>query len=210
MPFSYAIDTKDIIVRTCPEWNALVDQFEQLGPRSEDILGTSFLDHMGSPDLRQIYRELVSRTRMTGKTLEFPFRCDTPTLRRFMRVTLRCTADRAQIEFISTVIRQENRPYQALLDLRRQRNSSLIRVCGWCKRVRTSAGWIEIEQAIFHLGLAEKQEVPVLSHGVCPECMRQVLRKQLKNLTGAADEDDCSPDSIHPVVAHAGGMRLWC
>jgi hypothetical protein len=97
VPFSYTIDEQGMIVQTCPEWDALVDQFEQLGPRSGDILGTSFLDHMGSPDLRQIYRELVARTRMTGKTLRFPFRCDTPTQtsptrsKRTMAVRTRCT-----------------------------------------------------------------------------------------------------------------------
>jgi len=178
VPFSYTIDAKDIIVRTCPEWDALVDQFEELGPRSEDILGTSFLDHMGSPDLRQIYRELVARTRMTGKTLRIPFRCDTPTRRRFMSVTLRCAAEHRGIEILSTVVRQENRSYQALLDLRQRRNSFLIRVCGWCKRFRTPAGWVEIEQAILRLGLADKPDVPALSHGVCPECMQRVLREQ--------------------------------
>jgi hypothetical protein len=48
-------------------------------------------------------------------------------------------------------------------------------VCGWCKRVRHGAGWLDVEDALAQLELSPGRE-PSLTHGICPSCLARVLK----------------------------------
>ncbi|UCF37110.1 MAG: hypothetical protein JSU96_20360, partial [Acidobacteriota bacterium] len=62
-----------------------------------------------------LYIELANRVRTTGLPISFPYRCDSPDCRGFMEMKISpCSAN--EIEFTSTLIREEYRERQPLLD----------------------------------------------------------------------------------------------
>jgi len=52
----------------------------------------------------------------------------------------------------------------------------VLRIGSWCKRVYTDAAWLEVEDAVERLGLFESEELPAISHGMCPSCETGLLK----------------------------------
>jgi hypothetical protein len=50
-----------------------------------------------------------------------------------------------------------------------------LTVCGWCKRVRDGARWLDIERVLAQLELSDGRELS-LTHGICPSCLARVLK----------------------------------
>lgn len=75
-------------------------------------------------------------------------------------------------------------------DLRRARDevrqlSGLLPICASCKRIRDDRGyWHQVEQYIQSHSGAE------FTHGICPECMRQLYPRVADRVLGPAEETD--------------------
>jgi hypothetical protein len=52
------------------------------------------------------------------------------------------------VEFTSQVVQEELRPKVDFLDWQETRSLSIVVICGWCKRIRSVIGWLEIEEAV--------------------------------------------------------------
>ncbi|HJV39248.1 MAG TPA: hypothetical protein VJ528_10450 [Geothrix sp.] len=64
------------------------------------------------------------------------------------------------------------RPDAARLAALRARDG-LVHVCGWCRKVRTDKGeWVTAEPALLD------RAGPVLTHGVCPDCAKAIVRQR--------------------------------
>jgi hypothetical protein len=59
--------------------------------------------------------------------------------------------------------------------------SELLRVCAWCYRAHRG-GWRDIEEVVADEHLLERPTVPVVTHGICDDC-----------LAGAAAQLDPAP-----------------
>lgn len=59
--------------------------------------------------------------------------------------------------------------------------SGLLPICGWCKKVRDDSGyWSNVE------GYLKRSSGLEITHGICPECSKQVLVELNKDLDPAA------------------------
>jgi hypothetical protein len=47
-------------------------------------------------------------------------------------------------------------------------------MCSWCKAVDVEGRWCEVEQAVIALRLFDGDDVPAISHGICPQCHSQM------------------------------------
>jgi hypothetical protein len=74
------------------------------------------------------------------------------------------------VQFESVVLASELRVQQPLWDRYIARGEDFVRVCSSCKRVEMPREWVEVEDAIRRRGLFERQDMPRLSHGICPDC----------------------------------------
>jgi hypothetical protein len=79
------------------------------------------------------------------------------------------------IDFRVRTISEEERQSQPLLDPLRPHSDELLLVCGWCKKVDLGGRWVEVEEAVSHLGLFEQSLLPDLTHGVCEDCYSRVF-----------------------------------
>ena len=83
-----------------------------------------------------------------------------------------------------------SRKVMALMELRRvsahladaldhvKRLQALLPICAWCKRIRDDAGYWNQLETYFH-----KRTGTDFTHGICPQCMEQLLTKEEKKKT---------------------------
>ena len=172
---TYRIDRGDVITAVDDAWAPFARA--NGAPQLADVLGRPLWDYVSDDTTRQVYRDLVARVR-AGHDATFPYRCDAPALRRFMRMTMRAAPQRGVV-FESEVVRTEARPVPLLLDQKPAGSSGVIvRVCSWCKRVHVRETWQEVEIAVERLDLFAGGPSPSLTHGMCEDCYARVMQAE--------------------------------
>ncbi len=170
---SYAINHLDQIVTVGESWDAFSDANEGV-VRAAGIVGHSVWEFVSHDTTRQVYRDLIARVH-SGHRVQFAFRCDSPTLRRFMRMSMSPGPD-ASVLFDSQVLRTEPRDAPILTVDPAIQTGDLLRMCGWCRRVAVAADeWVEIEIAVDRLGILAHDPAVGVTHGMCPDCFTRVV-----------------------------------
>ena len=126
---------------------------------------------------QELYDMLIKSVRDNNKAINFSFRCDSPEKRRYMKMKM-IPLDQGKVEFTSYLEREEERTPVALLELFCERSEEILMICSWCKRIRTdNEVWLDAEEAIEEMELFHRRLLPKLSHGICPDCYGQLIKK---------------------------------
>lgn len=176
--FIYRIDSNDTIVSISDNWCSFADaNAGGCSLRPENVVGRKLWDFIQDLETQHVYRELLKRVR-GGMTLRpIPFRCDSPSERRYLELHIAALPDQ-QIEITSTICRTESRSPVRLLDAATARSSDLVKVCSMCKKILVAPEkWIEIEEALARLKLFEADKMPRLTHGMCPTCFQAAMKE---------------------------------
>ena len=169
--YRYRLDANDIFVSVDDLWLAFAKENGARHLTREIVLGRSIWDFVASDELRALYKALHSRIRQGGPPVVVPFRCDSPSLQRHMRLKIACEAGGA-LAYESLLVRAVPQRNLQVLDSKRQRSDAFLTICSCCKRALLEpVGWIELEDASVRLKLFEAQQVPELRHTVCPKCV---------------------------------------
>jgi hypothetical protein len=166
----YRLDSEDRIVSVGAEWLAFAraNAGAELEPGA--VLGRRLWDFIADRETRHLYGLIFATARLERRNVTIPFRCDSPTSRRYMELAIEPLADDA-LDLSSMTIREEPRSYVALLDPSVPRSDDLLVICSWCKQVLVPrTGWVEVEIAIRRLDLFASAQLPNLSHGMCSAC----------------------------------------
>ncbi|MFN2377511.1 MAG: hypothetical protein ABR538_13310 [Candidatus Binatia bacterium] len=167
----YRINSDDELLEVDEGWRHFALANDAAHLLHDNVLGRVLWDFLSDDTTRQLYQQIVKKVRK-GASTTFTLRCDGPTCRRHLGMTIRAD-ESGNVEFETTVLRSEDRETVALLDPGAKRSDAMLRVCAWCNRIDTGAGqWMEVEDAIRHLRLFELAAMPQLTHGVCGECFR--------------------------------------
>jgi len=167
----YLIDDRDRIAHVSAGWNEFA--FTNGSPHlsSDAVVGKSIWDHITGPLVRNLYEEFLRCVREHQRTAEFPFRCDSPTERRFLRMRLLPQADN-RIAITTHLLRRESREAVPLLAMAAADSGDAIEMCSFCKKVRIDATtWVTAEAAVAALDLFGEVQRPGISHSVCPACV---------------------------------------
>jgi hypothetical protein len=171
---SYTIDAEGRIVAIDGLW----DEFAAANgaPRltRANVIGTLLLDHVVGLEPREIASLLLWRAR-SGHAVSADFRCDAPSLRRFLRMEI-VPLPGERVRCSSILVREEERPAQALLDPRVPRSDDMLPICSWCRQARAGEGWLEIEEAVEVLGLLNQDRLPAITHTICSRCTKHLRR----------------------------------
>ena len=182
--FVYSIDEEDIIVSVSPNWESFARAnawASKLKPKK--VVGHPLWDFIQDPETRHLYQELFKKVRTGSPCGSIPFRCDSPQERRFLSLGI-TLQPKDHIEITSTILKTERRDPIRLLEKDQQRSKDLLRICSMCKKIAANRNnWVEIEEGLTQLKLFEARMVPQLTHGICPDCYRDVM----------ADLDDLGP-----------------
>lgn len=165
---AYLVDQDGIVVGVDDGWRrfALENGAPELAMAP---VGLSIWDAISDDDLRELYRKLV-RDAWRGRLVDVSIRCDAPDRRRWLELTIAPAAG-GVVAFTSRVVREEPRPRLDVLDPGAPRDGRLLTVCSWCARALLDGRWRKVEDAVVGLGLEGAPTQPLLSHGICPECV---------------------------------------
>jgi hypothetical protein len=116
---------------------------------------------------------LLRRVRGELGSVDLPFRCDGPTVRREMDIRIASQASGRFVVFSAQLLVEEQRDeFQPLLAAGTPRGEETLTMCGWCDRFLVEGEWVEVEEAVARLGLFQ---LPAIDHGVCPDCTEMLI-----------------------------------
>ncbi len=174
---SYRIDGSDHMVFVCPNWLAFANENAASELTEETVIGRPPWQFIADVDCRAVYQTLFSIVRRDVEEVDFPFRCDSPTIRREMHMHIsRLPGDHIQLD--TELLKEESQPYISLLDPKVKRSDKWMTSCAWCNRVKTDSGnWIALQESLRSMAPFLEREFPNLTHGICPPCQDILLKR---------------------------------
>jgi hypothetical protein len=158
----YRIDSNDRIVhvdRAFRRFAAAVG-FPEL---PDDVVGRSLWSCIADDELRAVYTALVRRAR-AGHVVRVQTRCDSPSLMRCVDMNI-APLPSGLIEIACTAAAAR------LASPAPPSSSDLLRLCAWCYRVERDGSWRGIEDVVSEERLLERPTVPIVTHGICDDCL---------------------------------------
>lgn len=172
---AYIVDAEDRIREIEGAWDEFAVANAAPGLLRDRVIGTSLLDHVTGPEVRQLTRMLLQRARL-GPTRDLEFRCDGPGERRSLQMRLSSLPGDA-VRCETTLLRSAPRPWRKILDAGSPRGEGLLVVCSWCVKVKLSDGqFVEIDDAVDAMGLFRDAPIPRVTHGICTACRGRLKR----------------------------------
>src|SRR6056297_1489890 len=154
--YRYRLDRSDVIDFVDSWWLAFATENGADELNETFVVGRPIWDFIGDEPTRSLYREVYQHVRSTGQPIDIPFRCDSPTLRRYMQLTVRREKDdRLLLE--SKMIRTASQQGLRVLSRSARRSSSFLTMCSFCKRsLIEPAGWLEMQDIALRLKLDDQ------------------------------------------------------
>ncbi len=175
-PIIYRVNLRDEIEFVSPTWAVFARQND--APQlASNAIGLSLWQQISGPEVRQIYLELFDFVRTRNEPITFPFRCDSPGLRREMRMTLRPLPSNG-IELYSETLAQVPHviPKMLLSVFANERQSSVaLRMCAWCKAIFAGDKWVDIQAALETIQAFLQTVPPQITHTICENCYSNLM-----------------------------------
>lgn len=172
--FVHRINARDRISFANEDWYAFARENGGDSLTPANLIGRHLFDFLCHEETKHLFDVLIQQVRRTGRTMVFPFRCDSPDYRRFMELTVN-RHQQGEVEFCSRILWKERRVPMKLLASDVVRSDERLIMCGWCKRVALPEGrWAEVEVAVSEMGLFAKPKLPRIVQGICPRCSTTV------------------------------------
>jgi hypothetical protein len=166
----YRVDATDVLTWVDDWWLAFARENGASELTEQRVLGHILWDFIADGTTRKLYQGIHSRVRSTCNTIVLPFRCDSSTLRRHMRLTI-VLEDSGHLLYEGVLTRAEPCSVMDVLDPSFPRSRDVLTICSCCKRALVEpSGWLEVEDAAARLGLFEKPKAPRLTYTVCRDC----------------------------------------
>jgi hypothetical protein len=165
---TYDVDATDVIRAVGGSWaeHALANGGDRL---VHGVVGRRLWDFIGGATTQHMYQNLVGKVRESGEPITFPFRCDSPALRRDMRMHLLPLSD-GWVRFESLTVQTRAWPTALLARQPASKPDGVIRICSWCKKGKLRDEWVEPEVVVEELGMFIGDRERLISHAICPPC----------------------------------------
>lgn len=168
--YAYTVDAQDRLIWVSPAWLAFARENGAAQLTEESTLGKSLWSFIADEATCQLYQALMARIRERKSRMTLPFRCDSPSLRRYMWLAL-VAEDDGHLRLEGTLVKTEPREYVGLFDAHSRRNRQVLTMCSICQRVLIEPlGWIDIDDAVVQLNLLEGDPHPQLRYAICQAC----------------------------------------
>ena len=167
---TYRIDGRNRITSVGHDWDTFALENGASDLQAEAVVGRSLEEFISGPETAHLWDGLLGVVRGGRSIVGLPYRCDSPSVRRFLEMTL-TPLPASAVEFRSRVVREETRSPLGLLDPAAPRTPEFVKLCSWCRRLqRDRYRWDELEVACRDLGLLERRALPQISHSICLDC----------------------------------------
>jgi hypothetical protein len=178
--YRYRVDSSDALVWVDSWWLAFARENGATELTENRVLGRNLWDFVADAETRKLYQAIHDRVRHSGRPAVLPFRCDSPTINRHMRLTI-TRGRNGDLHYESVLLHVELRRRLGLLARDHPRSEAFLTLCSCCKKAMIEpTGWLELAEVVVRLRLLERERVPRLRHVVCPDCAIQ-LRQLAEN-----------------------------
>ncbi len=189
----YRIDAGDRIVEVGGAWEIFAADNDGQAVAAAKVLGRPLWDFITGPSTVLVWRQILDHVRQIGTTVRFSFRCDSPRLRRYMRMAV-SPRPRQSVLFHSQLFRTEPRPVPVRATARPD-DPAVIKRCSLCNFFQVRGMWTDVVDAV-EIGLVMDHDMPVVvAYGICPHC---------RNLLAQAANDslrtDAGPETFTSVL----------
>ena len=133
---TYIIDEIDHIVEVGGDWDEFASKNNGETILKENVESNEIWHFIKDSGVRYLYRVMIEKIRKLGGRIEFPFRCDSCVVRRFMKLEIEPYPNDT-VRFVSTVLNEEERPRIDMMDPALPKSDEIVRICSWCKKNRT-------------------------------------------------------------------------
>lgn len=161
------LDPVDRIVAVSPTWDEFAESNAGTDAVIDRIRGQSLFRYIRGEPTRMLIRILLERAKLGRDPVVRSYRCDSPTLRRYMTMSVQSSDDGGAI-FEHRIVRTEPRQKrtEVVFDLR-----SSTRCCSMCRQVFLDDDWLDEEDAMDAGGLPTPGRV---RYGLCPRCEQEL------------------------------------
>lgn len=174
---SYLINRENRIESVGDGWESFAEENHGEQLLNERVVYRDISTVIACRKCQELYDMLIESIRVKQKAIHFPFRCDSPEVRRYMTMEM-IPKHQGKILFTSYLEKEEQRPSLVLLEIFGERSDEFITICSWCKRIQSEGNvWFETEEAVEKMLLFNRTRLPQLSHGICPSCCELLMQK---------------------------------
>ena len=166
----YKLDKQNRITEVSSGWDDFALQNKGEDATSSRVVGTTLREFIVGDATRMWMKALVDSVRASNKEVIKFYRCDSPSEKRFMRMTLLPDED-GSVYVSNKLIRVEKMKRSA--DFRFEANATLER-CSLCNRVLINDAWIEADEIPDVLNLRDGLHIEV-TYSICNKCGIQMM-----------------------------------
>jgi hypothetical protein len=171
--YQYRIDKDDTIVWVNDSWLAFAKENNAAELTDSLVVGRCLWTFIADKETCDIYKSLYSRVRDRHETAIVPFRCDSPNVRRDMRLTISKDDTDETLLCESVIVQVLPHRYLSVLDLERSRTKEILTMCSCCKRVLVEPeGWVDVEAFCERLRDRGRTIRPATRHSLCLNCSK--------------------------------------
>ena len=160
------VDKNNIIVAVNASWDefALSNDAPQLADGS--VIGWSLLDSVSGKVTKTFTQALLDLARSHEQKIMFDYRCDSPQVRRFMRMHI-SKGDADSVNFLHEHLSSEYFSHPAIYQSAAQRGRDTLVRCSICNHVRHDGIWSTPD----YVSRTHFASHPVrVIYGICPSC----------------------------------------
>lgn len=179
-PFPYPrftawLNHTDRVICLPAHWDEFTRMIGSPGLSREAVLGRPVSRFIEDETVRELFRVVLERARKDARAVRISARCDSAIEARAMQLRLTPMSAGA-IEctwsfFQGAVAEEIPNPRRLAFN-----PAEHVRMCGWCRQIHVHRSWQKLEDALPALGALDHQPLPLITHGICPQCSATMSR----------------------------------
>lgn len=161
----YTLDAENRIIAIQGAWDEFAIDNNGDEITANNVIGKSLLRYVTGKVTRNALLNLLAKVRCHHVTAVMDYRCDSPSSKRWMRMTL-TSEPKGHIRVTCQLIRQQAYTQVVQITCASERNKYTVVRCSLCNRINQQDGWYEVED------LANKHQCFhwLVIYGLCPNC----------------------------------------
>ena len=164
---TYYLDKGDKILSVGSGWNQFASENDGEQLVAAKVEGRSIWDFISGDITKVWFRTIIQLADLHQEAVEHPYRCDSPTLKRYMK--MRVSKENNILRVDHSLLRVERREKPVLIRHASEFDifSQAMRCCSLCGRIHRGREWYEPDDAIFD---SEGSQTFFVIYVVCETC----------------------------------------
>lgn len=164
----YWLGPTERIVRVGPCWDRFALANDGAAATGEKIVDRPVWDFVQDAATRMWLESLIALVRLRSVSIQRPYRCDSPDMKRFMQMNI-VPEDEGILRVEHSLVRCEPKSRSVWIDSFSKANSDVRVRCSICGRVRLDKEWIEPDRLSSSTSRGGIAKLAVI-YGVCDDC----------------------------------------